>query len=386
MSRVPVSVLSDRIERIREKIAAEDVDAGIWFDSTSIEYLVGFPHVITERPVVLVITQNRVQLLVPRLEVDRAASVDIVDGVCSYFDYPCDTPMHQLRELLADKRINSVAADAEQPPSVMGYRGPALSSFVQSTIQSWVGEFRRTKSAQEQVLLTESGEWATRIHEYVSEFVRPGVSPVVASERLMTAGTKTMTEEYGDEYDARTRFNGPVTAGFVSGTDTAIPHAYTSNEPISTGDQLITGVVIDIGGYTAELERTMFVGEPDDDQRAYFEIMLEAQKRAFDAIEPGVSVGHVDTVTRDYFESEGVLDLVQHHVGHGIGMEAHEPPYLDRGSDATIQVGDVYAVEPALYTESGGYRHSDTLIVTEQGAERITTTPRDLEANIIPTT
>ena len=62
-------------------------------------------------------------------------------------------------------------------------------------------------------------------------------------------------------------------------------------------------------------------------------------------------------------------------------MEIHEPPYLDSGSDATIRAGDVYAVEPALYTERDGYRHSDTVIVGSDGARRITETPRSLESN-----
>jgi Xaa-Pro aminopeptidase len=120
--------------------------------------------------------------------------------------------------------------------------------------------------------------------------------------------------------------------------------------------------------------------------------MLEAQTLAIDALGPDVPVAHVDQVVWDYFEEQGVTDLAQHHVGHNIGLGAHEPPYLDRGwgaydhveeGDDVIQPGQVYTLEPGLYMDEYGYRHSDTVAVTEDGTETLTTFPRDLESNTI---
>ena len=385
MFRLPASARDRRLDTVRERIAEEGVDAGVWFDATSIEYLAGFPHVVTERPVVLVVTAETVALVVPRLEVERARAVDHVDAVHHYFDYPAEPPMGTVRETLDSLGVGSVAADAGSPPSVMGYEGPSLDEFVAVTAQSWVREARREKSAAELELIRESARWADRVHDHLGGLVRPGANPLTVSERAMTAGTESLTAELGDDYDARTRFDGPVIAGIVSGERTGRPHAYTSNDPLEPGDSLITGVVVDIGGYQAELERTMFVGHPDDRAREYFEIMFEAQSMAIDSIEPGVPVATVERTARDYFEERGVLELTRHHSGHALGMELHEPPYLDRGSDATIRAGDVYAVEPALYTDVGGFRHSDTVVVTADGAERITETPRGFEANVLPT-
>ncbi len=79
-----------------------------------------------------------------------------------------------------------------------------------------------------------------------------------------------------------------------------------------------------------------------------------------------------------------MTDLAQHHVGHNIGLDGHEPPYIDRGNDETMEPGHVYTIEPGLYTEDAGYRHSDTVAITEDGTERLTYFPRELEGNVIP--
>jgi len=125
--------------------------------------------------------------------------------------------------------------------------------------------------------------------------------------------------------------------------------------------------------------------------------MLEAQTIAIEALGPGVELSYVDEQVWHYFEEQGVEDLAQHHVGHNIGMGGHEPPYIDRGwsdhagrdgtdmddGDRTMEPGQIYTIEPGIYTDDAGYRHSDTVAVTEDGTETLTYFPRDLKGNII---
>lgn len=134
----------------------------------------------------------------------------------------------------------------------------------------------------------------------------------------------------------------------------------------------------------------MFVGDYTDEQEHYFELMLEAQTIAIDALGPGVPVAEVDEVVWEYFEEQGVTDLAEHHVGHNIGLGAHEPPYIDRGwgehaegDDAAMAPGQVYTIEPGLYTDQYGYRHSDTVAITESGTETLTHFPRDIDSNVV---
>ncbi len=390
-TRVPHDAFADRLAAVRDRLAGTDADAAAWFGATSIEYLTGFDHIQTERPVVLAVTDERVEITVPRLEVERVEPNPRIDAVHHYFDYPGGEPIETAAGMLAELDVESVAADAEGAPGVMGYEGPPLSDFVAVETQDWVSRMRWAKSETEVDLIRESARWANLAHRYLADLVEPGAHPATVSQEASTRGSRAMLDALGDEYVPRTRGTGPCRAGFISGEQTALPHGHTANRRLQEGDVLITGASANVDGYHSELERTMFVGEPSDEQVHYFDIMLEAQTIAIEALGPGVPIADVDAAVWDYFEEQGVTDLAQHHVGHNIGMDGHEPPYIDRGwgeaqsdpEDAVMEVGHVYTIEPGIYTDDYGYRHSDTVAVTEDGTDRLTYFPRDLEGNVV---
>jgi len=380
---LPQREFDDRLAAVRERIAEAGADAGVWFGATSIEYLTGFDHIQTERPVVLAVTGDRVEVTVPRLEVERAQAVETIDRVHHYFDYPQGDPVETAVGMLRELDVDSVVADADGAPGTMGYEGPALSEFVEVDAQDWVKYMRYAKSDAEVALIRESARWANLGHRYLADHVEPGAHPATVSQRASMEGSRAMLDALGDEYVPRTRGDGPAHAGFISGPQSALPHGHTANRRLEEGDVLITGASANVDGYYSELERTMFVGEPSEEQVHYFELMLEAQTVAIDALGPGVPVADVDQAVWDYFEEQGITDLAQHHVGHNIGMGGHEPPYIDRGNDETMEPGHVYTIEPGIYTDEEGYRHSDTIAITEDGVEWLTYFPRDLEGNTI---
>jgi Xaa-Pro aminopeptidase len=396
-TRLPASEFADRLATVRERIADDEADAGVWFDATSIEYLTGFAHIQTERPVVLAVTDERVEITVPRLEVERVAENPRIDAVHHYFDYPGGDPIETAAGMLSDLGAVAVLSDADGAPGVMGYQGPDLSAFVDVEHQAWVPRMRWAKSDAEVDLIRESARWANLAHRYLADHVEVGAHPATVSQRASMEGSRAMLDALGEEYAVRTRGDGPVHAGFISGEQTALPHGHTANRRLQEGDVLITGASANVDGYYSELERTMFVGEPTDEQEHYFELMLEAQTIAIEALGPGVELSYVDQQVFDYFEEQGVTDLAQHHVGHNIGLGGHEPPYVDRGwgdhcasddsemspADATMAPGHVYTIEPGIYTDDAGYRHSDTVAITDEGTDRLTYFPRDLAGNVI---
>lgn len=389
-TRLPESAFEDRFAAVRDRLAATDADAATWVGATSIEYLTGFHHIQTERPVVLAVTDDRVEITVPRLEVERVSPNPRIDAVHDYFDYPGGEPVAAAVEMLNGLGVDSVAADADGPPGVMGYDGPAFSEFLDVETQSWVDRMRWAKSDDEVELIRESAKWANLGHRYLADYSEPGAHPATVSQRASTDASRAMLDTLGDDYSVRVRGDGPVHAGYISGEETALPHGHTPNERLSEGDVLVTGATANVDGYRSELERTMFVGDYSDEQEHYFELMLEAQTLAIDALGPGVPVAEVDRVVWDYFEEQGVTDLAQHHVGHNIGLGGHEPPYIDRGwgerydgDDAVMEPGHVYTIEPGLYTDEYGYRHSDTVAITESGTETLTTFPRDIDSNVV---
>ncbi|MFB6094620.1 MAG: M24 family metallopeptidase [Halanaeroarchaeum sp.] len=383
-TRVPETEFRTRLDAVRDRLSETEADAAAFFDATSIEYLTGFDHIQTERPVVLGVTDEAVAITVPRLEVERVDPNPRIGTVRSYFDYPQGEPIAVAADMLADLGATTVAADMDGAPGIMGYEGPPLSDAGLSVEeQGWVPRMRYAKSAAEIELIETSAHWANLAHRYLADRTEPGAHPATASQEASTEASRAMLDTLGDRYEARTRGTGPVRAGYITGEQTRLPHGHTENRRLERGDVLVTGASANVAGYHSELERTMFVGEPSDEQRRHFRIMLAAQDAAIDAMGPGVPLADVAEAVWAVFEDAGVTDLARHHVGHNIGLDGHEPPYIDRGADGEMQVGEVYTIEPGLYTDEAGYRHSDTVAVTEDGTRTLTYFPRGLRENVI---
>ena len=129
----------------------------------------------------------------------------------------------------------------------------------------------------------------------------------------------------------------------------------------------------------------MVIGPPTDEQRRLFDHVVAAQQVAFDALRPGVTCADVDGAVLRYFDEQGIRALWAQHTGHAIGLRNHEPPFLDVGDHTPVEVGMVFTIEPGVYVEGlGGFRHSDTVVVTEDGIEILTDYPRDLESLTLP--
>jgi len=109
--------------------------------------------------------------------------------------------------------------------------------------------------------------------------------------------------------------------------------------------------------------------------------MVKAEEAAFKTFKPGAKCSDIDKATIKVFKKAGLKHLVKHHTGHGLGLEGHEPPWLDVGSEEPLRAGMVVSCEPGIY-EAGyaGFRHSDTILITDDGAEIMTYYPRNLEA------
>jgi len=151
------------------------------------------------------------------------------------------------------------------------------------------------------------------------------------------------------------------------------------------GDVLVTETGAPVWGYNAELERAMIIGQPTDEMRRLFEHMVAAQQVAFAALRPGVTCADVDNAVLGYFEANDLLPYWRQHTGHAIGLRNHEAPFLDVGDHTVVEPGMVFTIEPGLYSsEIGGFRHSDTVLVTPDGIDILTSYPSDIESLTIP--
>jgi len=198
---------------------------------------------------------------------------------------------------------------------------------------------------------------------------------------IMAEGNAAMLREGlrrypGDRIDAQSR---PV-----SGPKTVLPHSLPSSRQLAVGDVVIHGTGCTANGYHAEDERTMFVERASDAQRRLFGIMQRAAAAALHAIRPGVPCREIDRVARSVIEEAGYGPQVIHRTGHGLGLDYHELPFFAPGDDTELAPGMVMSVEPGIYVEEvGGFRHSDTVVVTDDGCEVLTPYPRDVEALVV---
>ena len=382
--RITEQEFASRRELLAERLAERALSGCVLFDPHRVLYYTGFHFIATERPIAFALAAGGGGgMLVPRLELEHARANTAVQEVAHYDEYPGERhPMTALRELIGALGISDrLGADQDGYPWVFGYRGPSLGEFTQ--IADLVEDQMAIKSATEIALLRESSKWANLAHALLQRYTRPGVSETEVSQRAGAEATAAMLDAIGPIYRAQSPWYEGAVAGYRGqiGRGAAIPHALANNVVFHAGDVLVTGATAPVWGYHSELERTMVLGPPTDEQKRMFEHMVALQDVAFDAIRPGARCAHVDEAVRSYYDRHRLWESWRHHVGHAIGLRYHEGPFLDRGDPTEIRPGMVFTVEPGLYAAGlGGFRHSDTVVVTDDGIDFLTYYPRDLES------
>lgn len=379
--------LSARQQQVRARLQESGLRAMVVFAPASVFYLTGFSFISTERPLALVLRADAgAVLFVPRLEREHVRAVGAaVDEVVDYPEYPGERhPMYYLGELLRSLGLGPFAADAPGYGSAWGYVGPGLAEVMGGEGPVlWPGVIeglRRIKSPAELGLIRESARWGNLAHALLQEYSVPGACETDIAARASLEATRAMRKALGPGFDPRGGEGAAAGYRGQVGPHSANPHSVNRNAVLREGDVLVSGAGASVWGYGSELERTMFVGRPSADQRKFFAHMLAAQETAFEAIRPGRPCAEVDKAVRAYFEKHQLWPHWRHHVGHALGLLEHEAPFLDIGDRTVIEPGMVFSVEPGLYVEGlGGFRHSDTVVVTADGIELITYYPRNLE-------
>lgn len=392
--RISEAEYKQRCERLLAHLNAEGLSGAVLFDRSYILYYTGFAFIPTERPMAFVMNKHGERgLFVPRLEVEHAQANALIDRVDHYAEYPGDPhPMRVLAQMLAAMGIReAIGADEDGYPWILGYRGPRLSDLTNTEVRNlrpFIEDQMMVKSPAEIALIRESIRWGNLAHLLLQRYTRVGLTETEVSQRASNEATRAMLDAIGPIYRAQAVFSdGGAGAGYRGqiGRGSAIPHALAANVTFQPGDVLVTGAGATVWGYESELERTMIIGEPNAEQRRFFEHMCALQETAFEAMRPGVRCSDVDRAVRAYFEKHDLMPYWKHHSGHSIGLRYHEAPFLDTGDHTELRPGMVFTVEPGLYVPNlGGFRHSDTVLITETGVEIMTYYPRDLPSLIIP--
>ncbi len=390
---IPAAELAERRERLLEHVRGNGLSGYVLFGADYIQYFTGFWFLSNERPVIYAESAGgESAVFVPEFEVERTRAETGFARIESYPEYPgIEHPMTIFARVLADLGIRgAIGADNDGYPGILGYDGPALSAVTGASVAS-LGEtiegMMRRKSEAEIALIRESGRWCAHAHRLLQEYSRPGATEAEASLRAGHETTLALLGALGERYGGGLSSSSGASAGYRGqiGLRSSWAHAVAHNIEFKAGDVLVTETSAPIWGYNAELERAMIIGPPTDEMRRLFDHTVASQQAAFAAIRPGATCADVDRAVMTYLEQHDLLPYWRQHTGHGIGLRNHEAPFLDVGDFTTLEPGMVFTIEPGLYDGAiGGFRHSDTVVVTEDGMDVLTDYPSDIESLTIP--
>ncbi len=393
MFKIPDSEYNARLEKLRELMAAENLEGVYLSGATNLKYFAGLIYLPTERPAAVVVPKNgEIAFFGPVIEREHIPyETKLVTKIFTYPDYPGEVhPMKMFASWLGELGMVGHKLGVDNPAfysSPYGYRGPLLSDLVIGTTFKPVGEklysMRLIKSQNEIECIRESVRWGHVAHELLQKYLSPGIYDFEASARASIEATVKMKAELGPAFKGTSASPLIAHAGIRGqvGPNSAFPHAVSIERRIEKGDIIGTGAAADVDGYHSELERNVFMGKPDERVRKYHKIALEMQRAAFEALKPGAKCSEADKASYSVAKSYAVTDLIRHHSGHGMGLEGHEPPFLDVGDESELKPGMVFSCEPGIYLPGlGGFRHSDTIIITEDSAEWLNKYPRDTDS------
>jgi Xaa-Pro aminopeptidase len=386
---IPREELKARRERLRTHIRDQGLTGYVLFDEHYIQYFTSFGFLATERPVAFAAnTSGDTVVFVPEFEVERVREETEFEHVESYPEYPgLEHPMLILGRILRDIGITgAVAADSDGYPGILGYAGPSLSEVMDgatTALSPFIESLMVRKSDAEIALIRESARWCATGHRLLASYSTPGATEAQASLRAGQEATLQMLDALGSSFGGQQASSDGVSAGYRGqiGRRSAWAHAIAHNIEFQPGDVLVTETSAPIWGYNAELERTLIVGPPSDEARRLFGHMVSAQNVALDCLRPGVTCADVDRAVLAYFAAHDLMPYWRQHVGHAIGLRNHESPFLDIGDHTQVEPGMVFTIEPGLYSPAvGGFRHSDTVVVTSDGIDVLTDYPKDIES------
>jgi Xaa-Pro aminopeptidase len=163
----------------------------------------------------------------------------------------------------------------------------------------------------------------------------------------------------------------------ASGERSALPHGKASSKTLAAGDLITFDMGCKYRGYCSDLTRTVCLGKPTSEQQKIYRIVLDAQKRAEEAIQAGAGCKAVDALARNYIGEQGYKENFGHGLGHGVGIDIHEAPRLHWRERGKLKPGHIVTVEPGVYIEGwGGVRIEDMVVVMDEGCQILTRAPK----------
>ena len=273
-----------------------------------------------------------------------------------------------LAEAASDLRAVSIAYEpAGILVETLGEVREALPAIALREAPPLIDELRATKDSDEIAAIEQACAIGDAALLALRDEIRPGVA-----ERDLALQLEIELRERGADGLA---FPSIVAAG----PNSARPHAQPSDRELRRGELLVLDFGAVVGGYCGDMTRTLCVGSASPEQRDLYQLVAAIQRDAVAGVKAGAVAGELASASRAAIEAAGFGRYPSHSLGHGIGLQIHEPPWLRVGVGDPLREGEVVTVEPGVYIpELGGVRVEDALVVESDGSRTLTHSPREL--------
>lgn len=353
-----------RLAKAQNLMAGAGLEAVVVGPGTSLAYFTGARWGVSERLFGMVLTrEGEPAWVTPAFERRRALEqIEMGTDVRAWEEH--ESPFALVTGVLRDRKVTGRVGLEETLPFTfadgIAKAGPALRLENAAPVVSLC---RMIKDSHEVAILRRASDLTVRALRAAFASLRKGLTAADVS-RLVR--------------DAQGRLGLEGTWALVLfGEDAAFPHGTRRARVLRPGDVVLIDAGGSLFGYQSDITRTAVFGAPPTDrQRAVWDVVRRAQEAAFKAARPGAPCESVDAAARQVIIDAGFgpsYRFLTHRLGHGIGMDGHEPPYMVRGNLTPLQPGMCFTDEPGIYVEGElGIRHEDVIHVTEDGAENLT--------------
>ena len=357
--------MQHKINSLRDRMKENNVDLVVLGPGTHMRWLLGFNTHSDERPCMLLIGKEKEAFLMPSVNAEDARKRSDI-AINSWKDE--NGPDQALKEALlyiGESTAKHIAIDEAMRSHFALIVIEALPSPTYEFTGSTIGALRMRKDNDEYLNLKENALIDDRAMQAGFAAIKEGVTELEIGEAInnhfISEGAK------------------PQFCIVGSGPNGAFPHHHTGDRKVEYGD----AVLIDIGGrkgtFPSDMTRMSVLGEPPEGYLEIHAIVERAVQAAMATARPGVMAKEVDAAARDVITEAGYGEFFVHRLGHGLGIDIHEPPYITATSEVILDEGMVFSIEPGIYLQGRfGVRLEEIVILRKDGPEILSELPRDL--------
>lgn len=359
-----------KINQLQDYLKQHSIDAAFITDPYNIFYVSGFKSNPHERLLgVMIFAEAEPFLICPKMEIPDAKNAGWTGEIVGHED--TQNSMEILYKTAQSRGIELKTVAIEKAHMTVDRYEAILSFFEPHTIvqlDDQLNAMRVIKDDAELQILREAAALADYAIEVAAKTIKEGITEIEVMTEIELALKKRGVTHMS--------FDTTVLAG----TKAASPHGKTGDRKLKNGDLVLFDLGVVHKGYCSDITRTLALGEPSEEQKAVYDIVLRSETAALEAVKPGVTAAELDQISRKVITDAGYGEYFTHRLGHGLGIDVHEFPSIHGENSIKMEKGMVFTLEPGIYIPGKiGVRIEDDVAVTADGYEVLTKFPKELQ-------